>query len=157
MKQPSLLRSALPLALLALAACSEPVDETAAAEETMLPGEPHGGIGAGAGPPSRVEKAAIPVTFLGVWDYIEGSCDLASDMRLDISEDSIQFYESVGTVSEVREDDGTTYVDLSMSGEGDTWKTTLGLRLVDAGTSLMVIHPEAPEEAEEHLRKRCDA
>ncbi len=150
------LRSALPLALLALTACGDPVDDKPETEETMVPVEPDDGIGDGAGPPGAVENAAIPMSFLGVWDYVEGACDPASDMRLEISENRMQFYESVGTVSEVREDDGTTYVDLAMTGEGESWTTTLGLRLVDAGTGLIVISPEAPGDAEKYLRKRCD-
>jgi hypothetical protein len=97
----------------------------------------------------------IPVQFLGVWDAEAGTCEPSSDMRLEISEDSITFYESAGTVQTVREDEGTTMVTLAMEGEGERWTQTYGLRFFDAGTSLMVIHPEHPEEAEQYIRKRC--
>lgn len=148
-------RILLPLAVLALAACSQGADEAPAPEETMMPVERDGGIGDGAGPPVAEAIASIPVAFLGVWDYVDGTCDPASDMRLDIGEQAIGFYESTGTVADVRDEDGTTYVDLAMSGEGETWETTLGLRLVDAGTQLMVITAEAPDDAEKYMRKRC--
>lgn len=97
----------------------------------------------------------IPVEFLGVWDARTGTCNPASDLRLDIGEDSITFYESVGAVESVRDDAGTTMVTLAMEGEGERWTQTIGLRLADAGTSLMVINPERPGDAEATMRRRC--
>ncbi len=97
----------------------------------------------------------IPIEFLGVWDAQTGTCDPASDLRLDIGDDTITFYESVGTVKNVRDDAGTIMVTLAMEGEGEHWTQTLGLRFFDAGTGLMVIDPERPDEAEQNMRKRC--
>jgi hypothetical protein len=107
--------------------------------------------------PSPADPAlrSIPVEFLGVWDARTGTCDPASDLRLDIGEDSITFYESVGTVESVRDDGGTTMVTLAMEGEGERWAQTIGLRFFDASTSLMVIDPERPDEAEATMRQRC--
>jgi hypothetical protein len=90
-----------------------------------------------------------------VWDARTGTCDPASDLRLDIGEDSITFYESVGTVESVRDDGGTTMVTLAMEGEGERWAQTIGLRFFDASTSLMVIDPERPDEAKATMRQRC--
>ena len=94
--------AALPLAVL-LAACSGGADEADAPDpaETMMPVEPDGGIGDGAGPPGPVVAETIPAAFRGVWDYVEGSCDPASDMRVEIGPKTMQFYESHGDVTGV--------------------------------------------------------
>jgi hypothetical protein len=149
-------RAACIAALLALAACgseAQQQEDTAppAAEAQATPVIEAPATPLVAAPEPRV----IPVQFLGVWDAQTGTCDPASDLRLDIGEDAITFYESVGTVESVREDDGTTLVTLAMAGEGERWTQTLGLRFFDARTSLMIIDPERPGDAERFMRKRC--
>lgn len=107
--------------------------------------------------PAKEEQAdRIPVRFLGTWDHAEEGCDPPSDLHLAIEEDKITFYEAVGRVTAVDEDEGSTTVTLAMAGEGERWEQTIGLRLFDAGTSLMVIDPDRPDEAEELMRKRCE-
>ena len=147
-------RLALIALALTLAACeSEPQQEVAApvdiASSSSAPTK------APLTEPISPVSNTIPVQFLGVWDVEASTCEPSSDMRLEISEDIITFYESAGTVQSVREDEGTTRVTLAMEGEGEQWTQTLGLRFFDAGTSLMVIDPEHPEEAERYIRKRC--
>ena len=148
-------RPTLLLSLLALAACGgEGEREAAAPLRTEAPAEVQGQASE---PPSPVAPAlrTIPVEFLGVWDAQSGTCDPASDLRVDIGEDTITFYESVGAVESVRNEAGTTIITLAMEGEGERWTQTIGLRFFDAGTSLMVIDPEHPDDAEQNMRKRC--
>ena len=134
----SLLTAALPLALLA-AACSDGPDEAAAPEpaETMMPVEPDGGIGDGAGPPGPVTAETIPAAFRGVWDCVEGSCDPASDLRVEIGPETMQFYESFGEVTriEVAGPQGIV-VSLAMEGEGETWEMARRFTLSDDGRRL---------------------
>ncbi|WP_151973377.1 hypothetical protein [Erythrobacter sp. EC-HK427] len=100
-------------------------------------------------------EGAIPAQFIGVWDYIEGTCDPASDMRLEISQDSLVFYESVGQVRSAQADGDTLRVDLAMSGEGESWRDQLQFTLMDDGT-LHRVDAAAPDAVDEYPRKRCD-
>ena len=134
----SLLTAALPLALLA-AACSDGPDEAAAPEpaETMMPVEPDGGIGDGAGPPGPVTAETIPAAVRGVWDYVEGSCDPASDLRVEIGPDTMQFYESFGEVTRIEvAGPQDIVVSLAMEGEGETWEMARRFTLSDDGRRL---------------------
>ena len=82
---------ALPLFALTLilAGCGDQAADPAAQApaETPIPVEPDGGIGDGAGPPLDPAIAAgeIPARFHGVWDALTGTCDPASDMRVEIA------------------------------------------------------------------------
>lgn len=151
------MRAALLAAALALAACEgEPQQEAATPVATATPSA---AAADKAEPPANAtpEAAVIPVEFLGVWDAETGSCDPASDLWLDIREDTITFCESVSTVESVRDDAGTAMVTLAIEGEGEKWTQRLGLRFFDGGTSLMIIDPERPGDAEQNFRKRCPA
>lgn len=117
--------------------------------------QPHQQQAVPAAPSAAPASPVIPAGFLGVWDYELGSCDLESDMRVEIDEDTMSFSGSSGTVQSVRDEAGTTMVTLAMSGEGEDYSQTVGLRFADAGTKLMVIHPEYPERAKNELRTRC--
>ncbi|MEL6708533.1 MAG: hypothetical protein AAFP79_09630 [Pseudomonadota bacterium] len=102
------------------------------------------------------QGALIPASFQGVWDYEGGTCAPESDLRLDVQPASITFYETHGDV--VRVDSAqpsAVSLNLAMSGEGQEWNQSLELRLVDAGTRLMVINPDMPDAAENLMRKRC--
>ena len=138
--------------VLALTACgSEPVPEPQPAPvETAepQPAAPTGPI---------AETALIPERFIGVWDYIEGTCDPASDMRLAIGQDRFEFYESVGEVKAVRNQGETTVVDLAMEGEGETWEESLRLVLKDDGERLHVTEPVNASDTDDYPRKRCPA
>ena len=146
--------SLLPLA--ALAACSAepdapdaPVAEPSASPSATQEAPP-------SEPAAETEVGVIPAEFFGVWDYVEGSCLPASDLRLEIARERFTFYESVGEVEDVeRRDDGFLAVTLAMTGEGESWDNTLGLRLVEDGTILEVDQPGV--NGEPNLRrKRCE-
>lgn len=153
-------------ALLALAACgSDP--ETPAAPETPIPVEPDGGIGDGAGPPPDAVDVAlanrIPTRFHGVWDHAEGTCDPASDLRMEISGSEILFYEAVGMVTDVEAEgdppNGDVVVTLAMEGEGETWeqKTRLSLVQSRAGPRLETSDGEEPKGPDDYPSVRCPA
>ena len=145
------------IAPLALAACGDREEAPAPdmASETAIPVEPDSGIGDGAGPPAGTAKA-IPTRFLGVWDYVEGACDDASDLRMEISPRRIVFYESVGDVTAVNvANDNSITVQLNLSGEGETWTENLKLDLEQGGERLV---PSAVEGDYEPMpRKKCPA
>lgn len=120
-----ILSIALPATLL-LASCSggDPADEPDPSA-TMMPVEPDGGIGDGAGPPLPVTAETVPADFLGVWDHVEGSCDPASDLRVEIRPDAMQFYESYGEITRIEiESPRAIVVSLEMEGEGEKWQMT---------------------------------
>lgn len=106
--------------------------------------------------PDSVTAAAIPARYQGVWDYEKGTCDPASDMRMEIEGQRIGFYESLGTVTGTTIENGDAIVALDMEGEGETWKNTLRLSLVDNGERLHVTDGSAPKSPDEYPRKRCD-
>lgn len=106
------------VATLMLAACS---DSEPAPSETTSPAPT-------AATPSSFPSAppqvmVIPDRFHGIWDYVEGSCDPASDMRTEIAERGITFYESHGAVTglKVQSPEQIT-VELAMQGEGEKWE-----------------------------------
>ena len=146
------------LAVFALLACSpgQTTPDDPAPQQTANPVEPDGGIGDGA-PPLPELIGAIPPRFRGVWDYVEGSCAPASDLRLEVGEDSITFYESVGQLTGI-EDSGTgsVIVTLAMEGEGETWEERRELVLEDGGERLLVLDPADSNAGRDLPRKRCD-
>ena len=153
----SLLPATVPLVML-LVACSGASDNAAAPEpaETMMPVEPDGGIGDGAGPPEGLGVPAIPAAFHGVWDYVDGSCAPESDLRIEIRPESIGFYESLGelTAIDIASPDDIT-VTLAMEGEGETWDMQRRFVLSDDGATLT---PQAvgEESFEPMPLKKCE-
>lgn len=100
---------------------------------------------------------AIPERFRGVWDNAGGSCNPASDLRMEIGAVSIEFYESLGTVTGVTvESPDSIVVDLAMEGEGERWTRKNRYVLSEGGTTLtpsdLGATPAAPMP-----RKRCAA
>ena len=73
---------------------------------------------------------------------------------MEIGAREINFYESVGAVEAVREDNGTLSVDLAMKGEGMQWRQTTVLRLAGGGTFLETEH-EDPSGVGTMRLKRC--
>lgn len=151
--------AALFLVLTPIVACSDAAEDTAkpAPAETMMPVEPDGGIGDGAGPP-MIEAQDIPAAFQGVWDYVEGACDPASDLRIDIRPDAMQFYESMGEVTSIEVDSANRIVvSLNMEGEGETWQMDRVFTLTNEGETLT---PTAVDEEEQYKPmplKKCPA
>ena len=138
------MRRLLALAALALAACSsDPVDE----EEAEPPATPN---------ETDETLTAIPDAFLGVWDYVEGSCNPASDLRVEIAPMQVTFYESVGEVEAVEGGADEVTVVMQMSGEGETWRNEQVFRLADGGSILETDDP-APGGEGKLRRSKCPA
>lgn len=147
---------------LALAACDNgsqaPDAALGAATDAAIPVEPDGGIGDGAMPlpdAPAPEGPTIPNILIGAWDYEKGTCDPASDMRIEVDRTELRFYESVGQVLAVRREGDATIVDLAMEGEGERWNETLRLALKNDGTRLHVTEPQAASEVDDYPRRRC--
>jgi hypothetical protein len=134
-------------ALLLLAACAQdevaPVDSTV---EEVTPGDTAAGDGRSLADPTVTgpirQAAELPEPFRGVWDIDGSNCDPMSDLRLEIGEGSIGFYESVGSFTAIdRIDADTVRVTLAMEGEGERWEMERILELRDGGQRLV---PSAP-------------
>ena len=141
--------SILPLAALALAACSQS-DDTPAAEETAAPAR---------ATPSATPVAAntVPEAFRGVWDFVDGTCNPASDLRVAIEERAFEFYESHGEVTGVTVESPTSIVvDLAMEGEGETWTMRRRFTLSNGGARLMPAAVDG-EDFEPMPLKRCQS
>lgn len=152
---------AVPVMGLALAACGSQDDATETppeTDQTAIPVEPDGGIGDGTQPLSDARDVAqangIPARFRGVWDYVDGSCDPASDLRVEISADRVVFYESVGEVENVTPGPDGTEVELAMEGEGQTWDSRFRLSLQGNPERLVMQNIEYPADPT-NIRERC--
>lgn len=147
-------------ALLALGACgSEPM---APAKDDASPAPAPAAPATTAPPAAPVTADTIPARFQGVWDAETGTCDPASDLRLEIAGDGIGFYESRGTPTRIAEAaDGIVSLTLAMEGEGETWDTAMSLEIVGAGAEERLIVQHAATDgapAPDRLRlKRCPA
>ena len=154
----SLLPATLPLVML-LAACSGASDNAAAPEpaETMMPVEPDGGIGDGAGPPEPVTAETIPAAFLGVWDAGGGDCAPASLTRMEILPTTFQFYESHGDVTRIEVDSPEKIVvSLAMEGEGEQWQMARMFTLSDNGQTLTPSAVDPEEKFEPTPLTKCE-
>lgn len=147
-------------AILLLAACSGPAEDAPASRdgETAIPVEPDGGIGDGAKPlPQPTLAEEIPEAFHGTWDSVRGTCDLRSDLRLEVAPKSIGFYEARGEVTRVEIDDpARIVVSLAMEGEGERWQMVRQFTLSENGT---ILTPRSVDEEqfEPIPLKRCDS
>lgn len=144
------------LATLALTACQQ------SAPSSEKDASPAAVAAAPASPPtsatpvaSSTTAAAIPDQFRGVWDAVGGSCNPASDLRLEIGAVSIEFYESLGTVTGVMvESPSSIVVDLAMEGEGERWERKNRYVLSGDGATLTPSEIGGPRAAA-IPRKRC--
>lgn len=146
-----------------LVSCGEApeVSEPETQAEAPMPVEPDGGIGDGAGPPDITpmdgDPGLIPAQFHGVWDYVEGTCALESDMRMEISGNEILFYESIGLVTDVEREGDDAVVTLAMEGEGETWVQRTRLSISGEGDQarLSTSDGDAPKTTDDYPTKRC--
>ena len=140
-----------PLALLALAACSqEPDAPEAPAPSAAIPAEPTPSAATTA---ATTPEGVIPAAYQGAWDWTGGTCQTDSDQRTEIGGSEIHFYESVGKVQAVRENGGVLEVDLAMEGEGMQWTQTTVLRMADGG--LLETEFDDPDSDGKLRLKRC--
>jgi hypothetical protein len=118
------------LALTLLAACGEQADTSGNGGEATSPA-------AGSTPADTATIApanAIPALFHGPWDAETGTCDPASERRLEIAANSVKFYESLGAVTGVTDaQDGSVLIDLAMEGEGEQWNRSMALKVTGEG------------------------
>ena len=142
-------RFIVPLAALTLAACGQgepaPAETAAAAEAPAAP----------VPAPTPVAAALVPDRFHGIWDAETGSCDPTSDMRVEIAERGITFYESHGAVTAVAVESPEAIVaDLAMQGEGEKWTMRRRFTLSNGDRTLT---PEAvgDKQFEPMPLKRC--
>ncbi|MBY6216913.1 hypothetical protein [Qipengyuania aquimaris] len=140
MKHLALLRSALPLTLLTLVACAEPIEERPDTEETAIPVEPDGGIGDGAEPLPEILGKDIPRGLHGRWGLVPADCtSTRGDAKglIDIDAEGIKFYESRAVVDEVEAKEATMIkASFAFSGEGQEWTRDMEWRLSDDGMQL---------------------
>ena len=135
----------------ALAACSAepepvpPADAAASASPTAAPAAP-----------STPAAPAIPAAYRGVWDWQGGSCDPASDLRMEIGADAIVFYESVGEVLAAEAGEDSVRLELAMSGEGESWRRTSVLTLIEGG-SMIETEAQDPSGTGAMRYRRCPA
>lgn len=110
----------------------------------------------GAAAPVAV-TVAIPARYHGVWDAVSGTCDPASDMRVQIGPQRIEYYESVGNLTAIADDGEGATAQLAMTGEGQSWTISTRLTILDTpeGERLRLSDAEAPDASGTLLRRRC--
>ncbi|NVD45547.1 hypothetical protein [Qipengyuania atrilutea] len=149
----------IPAAVLLFASCTQeeraPVDSDVTASTGMdrsLADETK------TGPTRARDLTEIPERFRGVWDYGEGDCMASSELRLDIGQREIEFYESVGEIRSLSQgEDGSIVLGLAMSGEGETWEQQTRLSLSEDGERLTIEDAQNPREEPTNVRRRCEA
>ena len=163
MKAMPSLRSALPLALLALAACSAEPDEPAApaATETPMPVEPDGGIGDGAPPLSDASDSTIPEALQGRWGLAPADCtSTRGDAKglITVEGDTIRFYESRGTVETVEASDPEQiHAQFAFTGEGQEWTREMQWSVTSNGTQLLRTDLDGETPGETLTYTRCQS
>lgn len=151
-------RAALCPLLFLLAACSG--NSAPSVEDTSKTGSPASSpvsAGATSKPARPMVQEEIPAAFLGVWDALTGTCDPASDLRMEIGPRAIGYYESHGEVTRVEVDNPSRIVvSLAMEGEGEKWQMAQMLTLSEGGRRLTPAAVSEEAETERLPLKRCD-
>ena len=137
-----------------LSACEaqNPHEEAHTGETPALLGEP---AEQGEATIAAETPIVIPSEFHGAWDYVDGTCALESDLRMEISGSEIVFYESIGKAISIDEGAFQTRVDLAMEGEGEQWETTLVLQFAEDGETLMPFFQDGSVIGDVFPRQRC--
>jgi len=137
---------ALPLLVLAtLAACGDATsngDRTIAAESEATASPAEAAAPTGTATPSPAPSAAtIPAAIRGRWGLVVADCtSTRGDAKglLTIDGTTLRFYESVGTLAEVKEATGTRIrATFDFTGEGMTWQRDETLDVEDDGQTLI--------------------
>ena len=82
---------------------------------------------------------------------------MTSESSLTVYGNRAGFYESKGSVYGVKKiSDLEIEVALNMTGEGEVWRSTLRLKLLDSGRTLSFLRTQPPHK-EYDRRVRCDA
>ena len=124
--------------------CSDPAPEQVAEADAPMPVEPDGGIGDGAGPPVQTgaaSPATIPATMQGRWGLVPADCaSTEGDAKglLVIGPDRLSFYESRGTLRDVRQNDGRGFRAVyAFTGEGMEWMRDIAFEIDQAENRLV--------------------
>lgn len=133
---------------LLLAACGQQQEETAVPAPTPEPtaaAAPAPQPDLAAADAAAIRQGQIPPRYHGVWDAVTGSCDPASDLRVEIAARRILFYESVGNVTATGSEGGDAIADLAMEGEGEQWFRSLRMTLSGEGDAARLVLADALE------------
>jgi len=105
--------------------------------------------------PTR-QLTAIPQLFRGVWDALDGDCTRSSDLRIEIGERGMGFYEARGQVTDIVADGADAIVaTMAMEGEGERW--TLTRRFALQNGQLIPTAVGDDEQFEPMPLKRCES
>lgn len=156
---------ALPLALAACSSEPEPqetADDFAARIGADQPLAPDATPTSSLNPAPRAPMAKlgaprpVPARFQGTWDFVDGDCSAASDLRITVGTNSVRFHESTGVVNGYDQpDENTVILNLSMDGEGEKWEERFRLSLVDGGKFLEASEQSGYGAGQAMRRKRC--
>lgn len=144
----------MPRAIVALLTCLS----LAACEQAPRSSAPTASAPAAATPaaPSPETPGTVPAAFLGVWDYEKGSCNPASDLRIEIGPKAVEFYEARGEITGVTvEAPAAIVLSLAMAGEGETWTMRTRYNLTDNGTRLIPTSADGNDRGEPMPLTRC--
>lgn len=139
---------------LSLVACSPSADEPVS-EETVASAPANSSATPAAAPTLETRAvSAIPDQFVGVWDAVGGSCDESSEMRLEVSQQRLEFYESVGEIRSVSMEGDYPIVQMAMTGEGESWDEARRL-FIDNSGYLHLTEPGSNRAVTDTPRARC--
>ena len=156
------IRTALPFALLALAACSQgPAPVVADSEDTppvataMPTASPTTTPAAGA----TTADPSIPGAIQGRWGLVAADCtSTRGDAKglLTIDATTLKFYESRGTLGEIADRSDTRLAaKFAFSGEGMTWSRDVTLDVQDGGKTLVRTESGVDAEPGPFTYRRC--
>lgn len=94
----------------------------------------------------------VPQDFLGAWNFALEDCNVAaSEGRLVIAPERIEYYESVATIESVSGAPRSIIVEAEFTGEGESWTERLAYELNAAGDRLTT----TTEDGDVSVRMRC--
>lgn len=129
-------------AVLALAACDRGTQGAdATTEEAEAEGNVVGNSSVAPAPTESPDAAErIPSAIQGTWGLAPADCEPGRDAtgRLTITEDKLEFYESVGTLDDIDEVEPTRVrASFDFTGEGMSWERDVVLDVQDDGATLI--------------------
>lgn len=144
--------AAINLAALSLAGCGDGAEKAAPNDSVVLadnsvattpaPPEAAPTTAATPGPAASPDTGAgIPAALHGRWGLVPADCtSTRGDNKglLTINDETLRFYESVGTLGKIVERDaGRIVADFAMTGEGQSWTRRMVLDAEDDGKTLV--------------------
>ncbi len=93
-------------------------------------------------PPAVQSQAKLPDFLTGRWSTKESCNGAGSDLEIAVAPDKIQFYEAVGRVQSVTQEDSNYIVTLDMEGEGQRFVSRLRIMPSADGRSIETTDPD---------------